>query len=203
MLRNRRSLYVLGAAAVLYIAAFGAWRLGVFAGSARVELSGTTLDDPQPVESLSLVDENGDRVIEEALQGGWSLVFFGYVNCPDVCSPTLARLAQAYRDLGEPEDLRIVMITVDPDRDTPVALREFTDRFHEVIEGWTGSPEEIASAASRFFIASLAGPDGSISHTTMVALVDPGGRIRAYYGQDKLGAITEDLRGLVETAGAT
>ena len=193
-----RLLVVASAALLLVLAAlagYAAWQLGAGAGQ-RIEFGGTTLGDPQAVGAFRLVNEDGARVDESALQGSWTLVFFGYSECPDICSPTLAKLAQTYRSLGAPQELGIVMITVDPDRDTPAVLTEYTDRFAEVVQGWTGSPAEIATAASRFYVASVAGPDGTLSHTSAVMLVDPEGRMRVVYGQDSLDAIEDDLRQL-------
>jgi len=155
----------------------------------------TVLDDPQDVADLELtVAADGRRIAfgELAATADWTLVFFGFVDCPDVCPLTMARLAETYRDLGEPANLQVAMITVDPDRDVGERLAGYVRAFHPDFVGLGGSSQDVAEAAGRFFVGfSGAGPD--IVHTQAVGLVDRNGRLRAVYGSGKIAGIADDL----------
>jgi len=155
----------------------------------------TVLDNPQDASDLALtVASTGERTTfgELAERADWTLVFFGFVDCPDVCPFTMRRLAETYRDLGEPSDLQVVMVTVDPERDRGARLHEYVAGFHPSFVGLGGSAEDISAAARRFFIG-YAGTGREIVHTEAVGLVDDSGRLRAVYGQGKVPRIGDDL----------
>lgn len=167
------------------------------------ELHGTSLSDPPSVRDVTLASTTGEAVQLGDWQGDMMLVFFGYANCPDVCPLTMASLAGAYRDLGEPESLQVIMVTVDPERDTPEVLQNYVENFHPDFTGLTGTPQQIADASARFYAMSLQQPDGQVSHNSHVTLVDPKGRMRVVYNQDKLdGLLREDLEMLLARNGA-
>lgn len=129
-----------------------------------------------------LTDENGARVDESILKGKWSVVYFGYTFCPDVCPTTLAALAQAMDALGpRARGLQVVFITVDPARDTPGQLRAYLSNssFPRGAVGLTGSVADIKSAASEYhvyFSRQGVGPNYSVDHTSVLYLMDPQGR---------------------------
>jgi protein SCO1/2 len=129
-----------------------------------------------------LTDENGARVDEGILKGKWSVVYFGYTFCPDVCPTTLAALAQAIDELGpRAKTLQVVFITVDPARDTPGQLRAYLSNpsFPRGMVGLTGSETNIKSAANEYhvyFSRQGAGADYSVDHTSILYLMDPQGR---------------------------
>lgn len=155
----------------------------------------TVLDTPQDAAGLELTrarDATRVRLGDLADDAAWTLVFFGFVDCPDVCPLTMARLAETYRDLGEPDDLQVVMVTVDPERDGPERLRAYVEGFHPDFEGLTGSSQDVATAARTFFIG-YNDAAGAIVHTEAVGLVDDEGRLRGVYGQGSLGGIGDDL----------
>lgn len=155
----------------------------------------TVLDVPQDAADLVLtLAPDGSRVRfgEVAAGASWTLVFFGFVDCPDVCPITMARLAELYRDLGEPDELQVAMITVDPENDDAERLGRYVRGFHPAFVGLTGGSDDVAAAARRFFIG-YNGTGETIVHTEAVGLVDAGGRLRGVYGQGKLGRIGDDL----------
>lgn len=132
--------------------------------------------------AVELVDMHGQPARLTDGSGLVRLVFFGYSNCPDVCPLTLARLARLYRDLGEPNGLQVVMVTVDPLRDTPGRLRGYLGNFHPSFLGLTGEPSAIREAMAGFqALAQAAGV--VILHTDAVALVNRRGEVVALYGQ--------------------
>jgi len=163
------------------------------------ERVGTVLENPQDASDLELtLAADGSRIVfgELAARSTWTLVFFGFVDCPDVCPLTMAGLAETYRDLGEPEALQVVMVTVDPEQDDAERLHRYVSAFHPAFVGLGGSSQDIAAAAKRFFIG-YAGTGTEIVHTEAVGLVDQEGRLRAVYGQGKVGAIGNDLADLL------
>jgi protein SCO1/2 len=164
------------------------------AGATEAELHGTVLDNPPLVNGIELTSSEGERASLADFEGKVVLAFFGFTNCPDVCPLTMGRLARIYRDLGEPEDVQVVMITVDPEHDTPEVLREYLARFHPDFVGLTGTPAEIANATRAFFIGYRDLQDQGFIHTDTVAMLDRTGRMRLVYGQDKILAIEDDLR---------
>lgn len=193
-----RPLRFLAIALTILAAGAGAYGLGRMLRPPP-ERVGTVLDEPQPTADLSLVAADGERVTlgEVASRSAWTVVFFGFVNCPDVCPITMARLAETYRDLGEPRDLSVVMITVDPEHDTPEVLETYVDGFHPDFRGLGGSSGDVAAAASRFFVG-YNGTGTDIVHTDAVALLDDAGRLRAVYTAEKVGRIGNDLVDLLE-----
>lgn len=159
------------------------------------ERVGTVLENPQDASDLELtLAADGSRIVfgDLAARSTWTLVFFGFVDCPDVCPITMARLAELYRDLGEPDELQVAMITVDPENDDAERLGRYVRGFHPAFVGLTGGSDDVAAAARRFFIG-YNGTGETIVHTEAVGLVDAGGRLRGVYGQGKLGRIGDDL----------
>jgi len=131
---------------------------------------------------FQLVDQNGKATTEKVLQGQWNAVFFGFTYCPDVCPGTLQALAAASQQLGpKAKDLRIVMISVDPARDTPAQMKTYLsgDYLPKNTLGLTGSPAQTEAAAKAYRVYAKKvgdGPDYSIDHSTAVYLIDPKGR---------------------------
>lgn len=129
-----------------------------------------------------LVDQAGNPVDQGLLRGKWSAVFFGYTYCPDVCPTTLAALGQTVADLGaDAGRFQVVFITVDPERDTPAALKTYlaSPTFPRGAVGLTGSPQQIAAVARAYHVYYQKVPQGSsysMDHTAVVYLMDPKGR---------------------------
>ena len=120
----------------------------------------------------------------KTLRGKVLLVYFGYTHCPDVCPASLAAGAQALNTLSPEErsKVRLIMVSVDPERDTPERLKEYTAYFHPEMIGVTGSAEEIATVAKAFgagYIRQPTRPDGSyaVDHTTRTYAVAPDGKL--------------------------
>ncbi len=154
---------------------------------------GTPLDNPVQVAPFELTDASGERVTLERWRGDLLLVFFGFTHCPDVCPLTMGRLAKVYEDLGRPEDVQVVMITVDPQRDTPELAQAYAGGFDPDFVGLGGSSSDIANAARTFFVGYRGLQKGNFLHTDSVALLDREGKMRLIYGQDKVARLSEDL----------
>ena len=121
---------------------------------------------------------------EANLQGKWHLVFFGYTHCPDTCPTTLNELALALDKLGAKKDqVDIVLISVDPERDTPEILKSYVASFDAPIVALTGSPDEVKQAAKayRVYYAKHPRADGNydMDHSAVIYIMDPQGRFTA------------------------
>jgi protein SCO1/2 len=133
-----------------------------------------------------LTDQNGKTVTDADLKGKWSLVYFGYTHCPDACPTALNDISIALEDLGAKRDaVRPVFITVDPERDTPEALKAYVTSFDAPILALTGTPEQVAQAAKgyRVYYAKHpeAGGDYSMDHSSVIYVMDPQGRFTASF----------------------
>jgi len=116
------------------------------------EYVGTVYGDPDPAPSFSLTADSGDVVALDEYRGRVVLLYFGYTFCPDVCPASLAELATAVQtlDAGDRDEVQVIMISVDPARDTPEALAEYMDHFDPSFVGFTGTDEEIAAVAADY-----------------------------------------------------
>jgi protein SCO1/2 len=141
--------------------------------------------DPKLPAGADFVLQTADGPLDsKTLRGKVLLVYFGYTNCPDVCPASLAAGGNALKALSpeERKKVRLVMISVDPDRDSVRHLKEYTAFFHPEMVGATGTPEEIAALAKAFgagYIRQPARADGSyaVDHTTSTYVVGPDGRL--------------------------
>lgn len=135
-----------------------------------------------------LVDHTGRRVTEADFADRFSLVYFGFTYCPDVCPTELGTMAAALDLLEERIAARVqpILITIDPERDTPAQLADYVSRFHPRLIGLTGSEAEIAEVARRFrvFYARVHPPDSTeylMDHSSFLYLVGPDFRVRAIF----------------------
>ncbi len=133
-----------------------------------------------PLPEFSLVDQRGDAVTRNTFRGRWHLLFFGFTHCPDICPATLQILAAASAELAENHGetlLRIVLISVDPDRDTPQQLGKYVENFGAGILGVTGSVEELRKLTTALGIFFEKRPeDGDsygVDHSAAVIVINP------------------------------
>ncbi len=163
------------------------------------------LPQSRTVPSLEMTDEKGQAVAVDALKDKWSLLFFGYTFCPDICPTTLAQLRQVKSELPKEaaDRLQVILVSVDPNRDTPAQLQQYLGYFDKDFRGLTGSLENIqklANAVSIPFIpADTSKPNYTVDHSGNLAVIGPDGKqrgfIRAPFNNQKLVA---QLPGLVK-----
>jgi protein SCO1/2 len=171
--------------------------------------AGTSLPEPREVPDFNLVDTHGAATTLAGLRGQPTLVFFGFTHCPDVCPTTLAQLAsvqkQATAQYGM-AGLKVALITVDPERDTPQQLGEYIESFGGDFIGLTGSAPEIVKATRGFGVAAarveLPGGSYTMDHSAAVFVLDSQARIVAIFTPPlSVPALTRDLgrlRGLLK-----
>lgn len=157
---------------------------------------GTALDTPVQVNEFVLSSVGGKAALSD-WRGDYLLVFFGFTECLDVCPLTMGRLAKIYRDLGEPEDVQVVMVSVDPETDTPARVQRYVESFHPSFVGLTGSTSDIAEAARTFFVGYRQLGEG-VGHTDYVTLLDREGKMRLVYAQDKVPRLGDDLDAILK-----
>jgi protein SCO1/2 len=150
-----------------------------------------------------LTNQNGKTVTDADLKGKWSLVYFGYTHCPDACPTALNDISIALEDLGAKRDaVRPVFITVDPERDTPEALKAYVTSFDAPILALTGTPDEVAQAAKGYRVYYAKHPevggDYSMDHSSVIYVMDPQGRFTASFTHESTPEqIAERLKNLL------
>ena len=131
---------------------------------------------------FQLVDTQGRTVDQELLRGKWSVVFFGFTHCPDICPTTLFELAQVEPLLaGDADKMQSVLISVDPERDTPQQMAAYVANpaFPKRLVGLTGTPAQVAAAAKAyrvFYQKQAQDGDYTVNHAAYSYLMNPKGR---------------------------
>jgi protein SCO1/2 len=172
------------------IVLIGAGFLAAAAGLGWVQNQRTTQSaaDTSPVPiggAFTLVDENGQTVTDQVYRGKWLLVFFGFTHCPDVCPTALNDIALTLDQLGrDAAAVQPLFVTVDPERDTPEVMKDYTDAFHASIVGLTGTPEQIADTAKVYRVYYKKVPQGdtyTMDHSGITYVMDPNGKFAAHF----------------------
>ncbi len=166
-------------------------------GNGRLE----AISGPQIGGPFALVDHEGRRVTQETYAGRHLLVFFGFTHCPDICPLALGEVSVALDALG-PAATKVqpLFITVDPERDTPAALKDFVTAFDDRIVGLTGSPEEVAAVARAYRVyfqkVPVQGALGyTMDHSAFVYLAGPDGKLEAFFTHETKGdAMAQKMR---------
>lgn len=150
---------------------------------------------------FSLVNHDGARVRASDFAGKVVLIFFGYTHCPDICSPTLTKLAAVRRALRsqDREQVQVLFVTVDPAHDTPAQLKGFIPRFDPSFIGLTGSAAEVAAVARDYKVGVHQASDTKVDHSASVFIKDATGKLRAYAGEGApVDAIAHDVQLLLK-----
>lgn len=204
----QRILMIIGLAALAVVA--GIWlQLRMTAPAVPPETNATLLRTPRAIEEVVLQDQLGSPFGVHQLQGRWSLVFFGFTNCPDVCPTTLAILAQVSRRLEDlPVELQpqLVFVSVDPERDTPELIKAYVEHFDTRMLGLTGELSQIEELARQLSVAFQKVPldEGgySMDHSAAVLMLNPRAELNAVISAPhSVEGITDDYRKIVEFVG--
>ncbi|UCC53662.1 MAG: SCO family protein [Anaerolineaceae bacterium] len=199
---QRYKWLLIGAAALI---------LGLLVGLAIIRIfgspytyHGTVIQSPDLAADFTLTGLNGEPVSLHDFRGQAVMIYFGYTFCPDVCPATMVELAQASEMLGkDAEKVQVILISLDPDRDTPQKLNEYVTHFDPSFIGITGSEDEIAAVATLYgiFYEKHEGTVATgylIDHTASVVTIDPDGYLRLVYPFNTPAEdIAEDLQHLV------
>ena len=148
-------------------------------------ITGKILVRPMEIDNFELIDQNNEVFNKKSLEGSWTVLFFGYTNCPDVCPTTIYKLAEIKN--GVKEDLpsanfNTVLVTLDPDRDSAERLDEYIGYFDETMLGVTGTYENIQSFTSSLsvFYQRINKEEGyDFNHTASIFVFDKDGSLFA------------------------
>ncbi len=199
----------IGLAAVVAIVAIAAGILLARAVLNRAEgptLAKATLIEPaRPLPPMDFIDQDGKPFGPEQLRGHWSILFFGFTFCPDICPTTLALLAQVEKQLADlPQEQRphIVLVSVDPKRDTPERLAQYVKSFSPTFTGITAEEQAVHEFALKMgvpvAISPLPGGSYTVDHSAAIFVVDPSGALRAWSSTPhQVPLIAEDFRSIV------
>lgn len=176
-------------------------------------LSGIRFDSAAPLEDFTLVDDGGQTRTLSSLRGRYVVLFFGYTHCPDVCPATMAELAQTMPLLGDKADrLQVVMVSIDPETDTPAQLRRYVTAFDPRFMGLTGEQatierlsaklgiycEKVAPVATLPVSAAALPAVTQFDHTASLLVIDPTGRLVALFpGSTRAESLAADLVALL------
>ncbi|RXH33101.1 SCO family protein [Bradyrhizobium zhanjiangense] len=130
---------------------------------------------------FQLTDQNGKAVTDKSLKGKPTLIFFGYTHCPDVCPTSLFEISEVLRAMGKDADkVNAIFISVDPERDTPAAMKDYLTSFDPHLEGLSGDPAEVAKVITSYRVYAKKVPtkdgDYTMDHTALIYLMDRDGR---------------------------
>ena len=130
---------------------------------------------------FQLTDQTGQAVTDKSMQGRPSLIFFGFTHCPDVCPTTLFEMSEVLKAMGKDGDsVNAYYISVDPERDTMAAMKEYLSSFDPRLKGLTGSHEDIAKVLSEYRVYARKVPlkdgDYTMDHTALIYLMDRDGK---------------------------
>jgi len=157
-----------------------------------------------PDLQFTLTGSDGRHLDATRFRGKITLLYFGYTHCPDVCPTTLTKLAKAVASLGAQADrVRILFVSVDPERDTPAKLAAYSRYFGPQIVGLTGDNKELRALTKRYRVTyGLGKPDAEgnyeVTHSSAVFIFDAKGEVRLLAThQDKGDAIATDLQRLI------
>ena len=184
----KRHLILIGAVGILALIA-GAGSAYLLSRPDVSDIPGLLWPRSKPLEPFALEDHHGRPFDLERLRGRWSMVFFGYTHCPDVCPVTLSVLKQVDRLLARDDDLapmQYAFVSVDPARDSLEYLGEYVTYFDEDFLGVTGTDEALASLTGQLGVLYVLGEpnangDYLVDHTSAIFLLDPRGHLLAIF----------------------
>jgi protein SCO1/2 len=160
----------------------------IFSKEKMETYGGVFFDKPRIFRDPVLVDQNGKSFTKQVFQKKWTLVFFGFTYCPDICPTTLGVLNKFHGELqkaGDADQLQIVMVSVDPARDTPDKLRDYTAYFNPAFIGVTGDYMELVKFAgdlnSGFTKVPMEGGGYLVEHSGNIAVINPRGDYHGFF----------------------
>ncbi len=142
---------------------------------------------PRRFSDFELIDQHGESFTRDNLEGKWTLIFFGFTHCPDICPTTMSVLGKMYTGLKpeEQENMQVVLVSLDPERDTPEVLSKYVPYFHQDFIGATANQYVLLKLATELNVAYSKvplgdGEDYTIDHSGNVILINPYGHFHGY-----------------------
>ena len=175
----------------LVVLSAGAWFIAV-----KPSLHGAIINPPLPAAEIRLQDFSGQNFTLGSLRGKVVLLYFGYTNCPDECPLTMAHLKLATDRLGtRAQDVRVIMVTTDPKRDTPQALKDWLGKFDPGFIGLSGTADQLAQTWKDYGVTV---EDSGETHSYFIYVIDRAGNFRETFLPDSQpGDIASDVQMLL------
>ena len=152
----------------------------------RSTLKGSIITPPWPAPEINLTDHNGQPFRLSDHRGQAVLLYFGYVNCPDECPLTMANQKVALESLGDrAKDVQVIMVSTDPARDTPPALKDYMEHFDPSFLALTGTVPELEKAWKDYGVTV---EEGGETHSLFLYVIDHAGNVRETFLPDSLPA---------------
>jgi len=167
----------------------------------------TVLATPVTIADFKLTDQDGRHRTLGSLRGAPTLIFFGFTHCPDVCPAAMTKLKLLHQSGGGAlRAVRVVLISVDGERDTPAVMKKYLAPFSPDFIGLTGNPRTVADIAARFSaVAFKEQPDAKgnyeFFHSSQIFLVDKAGRLRASFSDASLESMVTVTRLVLDEKG--
>jgi cytochrome oxidase Cu insertion factor (SCO1/SenC/PrrC family) len=137
---------------------------------------------------FTMVNQKGETVTDKTYAGQYTLIFFGYTFCPDECPTELQVISAALNEMGPDADkITPILVTVDPERDTPAVLASYVANFHPRLQGLTGTSEQVAKIAKAYHLFYTKVPDPkdsqnySMDHASIIYLMGPDGKFLKHF----------------------
>ena len=158
-----------------------------------------------PDLAFELTDDQGETVTEADYDGRLKLLFFGYTNCPDICPATMSRIRAALGGLDDDvrDNVDVLFLSVDPERDTPKRLEQYTSSFGDAFVGLTGNQDQLKTLTKRYRVTYGYGEPNDngfylVSHSSAIFVFGPEGRSRLLVNQtETVDELTADLKKLL------
>ncbi len=185
---QKQYLWVGLASIVAVAVGAAAWLITV-----KPSLHGAVIDPPLAAANINLQDYNGHNFSLSSLRGKVVLLYFGFTNCPDECPLTMAHLKLATERLGaQASDVRVIMVTTDPKRDTPQVLKDWLTKFSPDFIGLVGTPDQMAQVWKDYGVTV---EDNGATHSYFIYVIDRSGNWRETFLPDSLPAdIASDVQ---------
>ena len=145
------------------------------------------IDPPRQLAEFKLIDDSSQVFLPEEFAGKWNILFFGFTYCPDICPLTMKQMSDVKESLGEYSDnLRVFLVSVDPDRDKPENLRQYLDNFDKNFKGLTGEIDQIYKFSTQvnapfFPVVNSPEPNYTVDHSGSLVLISPEARYAGFF----------------------
>jgi protein SCO1/2 len=174
------------------LAIFAGLALGLYTDrtqrSTKLEISGFAFPEPEPLADVELIGQNNETITVEDFRDNWTFVYVGYTYCPDACPISLSTMnqTQALIDESDGQTPQMMLVSVDPERDTPERLAEYVAYFNPDFKGATGTPENLQNFADQTrAIYSLPDDRSSgeylVDHSSSIVLINPDAAVHAIF----------------------
>ncbi len=145
------------------------------------------IDPPRQLAEFKLIDDTSKIFLPEEFAGKWNILFFGFTYCPDICPLTMKQMSDVKESLGEYSDnLRVFLVSVDPDRDKPENLRQYLDNFDKNFKGLTGEIDQIYKFSTQvnapfFPVVNSPEQNYTVDHSGSLVLISPEAKYAGFF----------------------